>query len=87
MAAQILADRPSIWPETVRALIVQSAEWSDAMLTHLPVQPKKNDYRILLRRYGYGVPNLARAIRSNEKDVTLVVEREITPFRKRWLLR
>ena len=82
MAAQIMADRPSIWPETVRALIVQSAEWNDAMLTHLPVQPKKNDYRILLRRYGYGIPNLSRAIRSNETDVTLVIEREITPFRK-----
>ena len=28
MAAQILADRPTLWPETVRGLIVHSAEWT-----------------------------------------------------------
>ena len=80
MAAQILADEPDLWPETVRALIVHSAEWSEAMRGHLPVNPRQSDKRLLLRRYGYGIPNLSRAIRSLNSDVTLVVEGEIQPF-------
>jgi len=80
MAAQILADKPELWPETVRALIVHSAEWSPAMRGHLPVNPRQSDKRILLRRYGYGMPDLGRAIRSLNSDVTLVVEGEIQPF-------
>ena len=80
MAAQILADKPELWPETVRALIVHSAEWTPAMRGHLPVNPKLPDKRLLIRRYGYGVPDLRRAIRSLNSDVTLVIEGEIQPF-------
>lgn len=80
MAAQILADKPKLWPETVRALIVHSAEWSPAMHGHLPVSPTQLDKRLLLRRYGYGIPHLSRAIRSLNSDVTLVIEGEIQPF-------
>ena len=80
MAAQILADRPSLWPETVRALIVQSAEWTPAMRDHLPENPNQSDKRTLVRRYGYGVPDLGQAIRSLNSDVTLVIEGEFQPF-------
>jgi hypothetical protein len=38
--------------------------------------------RILTRRYGFGVPSLARAMSSVYNDVSLVIEREITPFVK-----
>ncbi len=31
LAASILADYPNLWPETVRALIVHSADWTPAM--------------------------------------------------------
>jgi hypothetical protein len=77
MAAQILADRPQLWPETVRALIVHSAEWTPAMKAHLG----EIDKNALLRRYGFGVPSLNRARRSQENNVTLVIERTIQPFR------
>lgn len=82
MAAQILADNDDAWPETVRALIVHSAEWTPAMRGHLPVNPRQNDKRVLLRRYGYGIPDLGRALRSMQSDVTLVMEREMQPFRR-----
>lgn len=80
MAAQVLADQKELWPETVRGLIVHSADWTPAMRGHLPVNPKQNHKRVLLRRYGYGVPDLARAIRSQNNDVTLVIENTMQPF-------
>lgn len=80
MAAQIYADNDDLWPETVRALIVHSAEWTPAMRGHLPVNPRTSDKRLLLRRYGYGVPDLGRALRSLNNDVTLVFEGELQPF-------
>lgn len=80
MAAQILSDRPQLWPETARALIVHSAEWTPAMLAHLPNDPNQSHWRLVMRRYGYGVPSLDRAIRSLSSDVTLVIESDLQPF-------
>jgi hypothetical protein len=80
MGAQILADRPDLWPETVRALLVHSAEWTPAMRGHLPAVPSQNEKRNLIRRYGYGVPDLSRAIRSLSNDVSMVIEGSVQPY-------
>lgn len=80
MAAQIWSDHIDLWPETVRALIVHSAEWTEQMLSHLPQDPRQIHKRLLVRRYGYGVPSLSRALWSMENDVTLVVESQLRPF-------
>ena len=80
MAAQILSDRPDLWPETVRALIIHSAEWTPAMLAHLPQNPNKSHQRLIMRRYGYGVPSLEKAARSLTSDVTMVIESDLQPF-------
>lgn len=77
MGAQILAEKPDLWPETVRGLIVHSAEWTDAMKAHLPAIGKP----ALLRRYGFGVPSLSRALGSLDNDVTIVTEDRIVPFK------
>lgn len=82
MAAQIMAAKSGLWPETVRALIVQSADWTPRMRGHAPEKPSKAEMRILTRRYGFGVPSLARAMSSVDNDVSLVIQREITPFVK-----
>jgi hypothetical protein len=76
MSAQILVERPELWPETVRALIVHSAKWTARMKAHLGTLDKKD----LLRRYGFGVPSLRRALHSLDNDVTMVVERTLQPF-------
>ena len=76
----MLSDQPALWPETVRALIVHSAEWTSAMLAHLPAQANQTHQRSLLRRYGYGVPSLTRALRSLASDVTLVIESDMQPY-------
>lgn len=82
LAAAIFADRRQLWPETVRGLIVHSAEWTKAMQGHLPSKSKRRQshWRTLVRRYGWGVPNLARAQRSITNDATLVIEAELAPF-------
>jgi hypothetical protein len=77
MAAQILAEQPQLWPETVRALMVHSAEWTPGMKAHLA----KIDNRTMLRRYGFGAPSLTRALRSLDNDVTMVIENTMQPFK------
>lgn len=71
---------PTRWPETIRALLVSSARWTEPMKAHLPGAPNKGHYEPLFQRYGYGVPDVARAGRSADDVVTLVVEDTIVPY-------
>ncbi len=80
MAAMISADYPEYWPETVRALIVHSAEWTRAMNTHMDRVKGKRLREKLIRRYGFGVPNISRALRSANDALTLIVQAKIRPF-------
>lgn len=80
MGASILAEYPALWPETVRALLVHSAEWTDPMQVRFNGAKKRRDRVALYRRYGMGVPNLLRATRSAADALTLVVQDTIRPF-------
>ncbi len=80
LASRIWSSYPGRWPETIRALLVASARWTPAMQAHLPRRPKKGDYERLFRRYGYGVPDVQRAMRSAADAVTLIVEDTIVPY-------
>lgn len=58
-----MAAYPTLRPETIRALIVHSARWTDAMLDmYLPENPNKGDFVNLIRHCGWGAPNLERAL-------------------------
>jgi hypothetical protein len=80
MAAQILVEYPGLWPETVRGLIVHSAEWSPGMRSQFGAAATKASYRTLVRACGYGVPSLTRALQCQSNSLTLVAEAEIQPF-------
>jgi len=83
MAAQLMAEYPGLWPETIRALIVHSAEWSEAMRqAFLPGngQPTKAEIANLVRHCGFGVPDLDRAMWSVENSLTMVCEERLHPF-------
>lgn len=80
MAGSISAVYPDLWPETVRGLLVHSAEWTPAMKTCFDQNDGKTARARLLRRYGFGVPSLERALRSAENAVTLLVQDSIRPF-------
>src|SRR5207245_9204440 len=76
MAAQIMAAYPALRPETVRALIVNSAEWTLAMLQMYPSQGArrtKQEYSALIRHCGWGVPSLERTLWSVGDSLSLVV--------------
>jgi len=83
LAAQIMATYPQLWPETVRALMVHSAEWTAKMKQmFLPANqnPGKSDYVNLLRRCGFGVPDIARALWSIKNSLTMVIQKSLHPF-------
>lgn len=77
---ELWSEYPDLWPETIRGLYVGSARWTPSMRGHLPANPQKGDYARLFRRYGYGVPDLARARRSASNALTLILQDEITPY-------
>ena len=85
LAAQIMVVYPDLWPETIRALIVHSAEWTSAMKrTFKPENGNwsKNDYLNLVRLCGFGVPNLDRALWSVSNSLTMVVQESLHPFKR-----
>lgn len=80
MAATIESQYPTLWPESVRGLIVHSAKWTPAMKSHLKGSDGKRARERLMRRYGYGVPELPRALRSAGDSLTLIAQGIISPF-------
>lgn len=81
-SARIMAGRPELWPETVRALMVHSAEWTPAMRAWFNAAGSQAQKAALLRRYGWGVPDLDRALLSASNDATLMIEDALLPFRR-----
>lgn len=75
-AATIWTKYPKLWPETIRALLVHSANWTAAMLAEFP-HNKRHDR---LRCYGYGVPDLEAALKSAANAATLIVEESLQPY-------
>lgn len=80
MAARIIAARRELRLETIRALIIHSAEWTPPMRARFD-RANFNSKLNLLRRYGWGVPDLDRALRSTATDATLMIEDTLRPLR------
>lgn len=83
-AGQLYAAYPELWPETVRGLMVHSAEWTPAMLARYvdssPWTATKTQVRNLMRHCGHGVPSMDAALWSVENELTLVYQGELQPF-------
>ena len=85
LAAQVMAEYSHLWPETVRALIVHSSEWTEAMKrAWLPQnrRARKQDYGRLIQSCGFGVPDLDRALWSVANSLTMVLQERLQPFKK-----
>jgi hypothetical protein len=72
---------PDYWPESLRGLLIHSAEWTREMLAHrsiadINITEKTN----ILRKYGYGVPDLDKAIWCASNFTTLIIQQHLTPF-------
>jgi hypothetical protein len=83
---RLQAALPDLWPETHRALVVDSAAWPQPIRKQLIGRgahwktSSKGKKQQILREVGYGVPDIERAILSARNDVTLVAQAEIQPF-------
>ena len=84
MAAKLQSMYPDYWSETIRGLMVHSAEWTPEMREAFLPSQTKSAYRQLLHTCGYGVPSLARARYSVENSLTLVAQAELQPFDEKW---
>lgn len=83
-AADIQAQYPNAWPETIRALIVHSADWTEELKRQCGINPnsRRRDYANLLRTCGFGVPDLGLALRSAANSVVLIAQETIQPFKQ-----
>lgn len=79
LGAILQAQYPTLWPETIRGLLVHSARWTPAMKARFP---RKQQRASLLRCYGYGVPELERARWSARDALTLIAENTLQPYEK-----
>lgn len=79
IAAMIWARYPRLWPETVRGLLIHSATWTPAMQARFEGD-QKSSVQKRLRCFGYGVPNLGRALFCLHNTATLLYEGELQPF-------
>ena len=79
-AAILAADYPQLWPETIRGILVHSADWTGEMLRQAPGD-NQDDRRHRLRCFGYGVPDLDLARYTVENHVSLLHQGEIQPFK------
>ncbi len=82
-AALIRAEYPDLWPETVRALIVHSADWTAEMCRQLAHgKSDRQQARQRVRCVGFGAPDLDRALWSAPNSLALIVEDRLQPFEK-----
>ncbi|MFT6373280.1 MAG: hypothetical protein ACJAZT_002040 [Gammaproteobacteria bacterium] len=85
--AELKAEYPNLWPETIRALTVHSADWTDEMYQLIDAERsgkaiKKAHMSNLTRMVGFGVPNLDKATKSANNSLSLVIQDELQPFYK-----
>lgn len=83
MAARLIAEYPDLRVETIRGLMVHSAQWSHAMKQQFlsnPANPSKGDVARLVRHCGFGQPDLSNALWSLENSLTLICEDSLQPF-------
>jgi hypothetical protein len=82
MCARLWDAYPNAWPETIRGLMVHSAEWPSALQEQFTRSNATDTENItnLLRVAGYGVPDFSRALQSARNSLTLIAEQTIQPF-------
>lgn len=81
LSATLLSIYPDYWPETIRGLLIHSAEWTEELKRPFDLT-KKAGYKNLLRFCGYGTPNVEKLFWSASNSLTLIAESSLQPFFK-----
>ncbi len=76
LAGRMMVALPERWPETIRGLIIHSAEWTATMRNQLAACTTEQQKLAFVRKFGYGVPTYERAALSAANDLTLIAEDE-----------
>ncbi|MFT6030752.1 MAG: hypothetical protein ACI8O8_002498 [Oleiphilaceae bacterium] len=82
LCGHLRAEYPEYWEETIRALLIHSAEWPEGLKNQFLTSNSKTDFSNLLKICGYGVPNIERAKYSANNALNMIVQSEIQPFTK-----
>lgn len=82
--AKLYSEFPNAWPETIRALVVHSAQWTENMVNQCRVGITRPGelYKNLLRSCGYGIPSFDRAVNCYKNSLTLISENTLKPYYK-----
>lgn len=83
LCASIQAEYPALWPETVRGLVVHSAEHTDAMNARARryAAARGSLQQALLERFGHGRPDRTTAMENAADALTLINQAHLRPFR------
>ena len=76
----VMAEYPDFWPETVRALLIHSARWTEAMKSRFSPLNLKSKYGQLLRYCGWGAPDIQDLFWSTQSALTLIAQEAIQPY-------
>lgn len=82
IAAMVQSAYPEFWPETVRALLVHSADWTPAMKKRFEPLNTREKIGRLLRYCGFGRPDLNELFWSARNRLTLIAQDSLQPFDK-----
>ena len=81
-AAELYHNYPNYWPETIRALVIHSADWTPAMLGgHVIADLNFAQKLKIIATVGYGVPNFQKARFSASNSLSLVIQRTLKPYK------
>lgn len=85
-AAVLASEYPEYWPETIRGLLVHSAEWTQRMFERMGQLEMRHSRRVvnetMLRSFGFGVPSLDRARYSASHLLTLIAQNDLKPYKR-----
>lgn len=82
LAAMLQAQYPEFWPETIRALLIHSAQWTEAMKSRFAPLSTQEEYRRILQYCGFGVPDEQALFWSAKDSLTLIAQDALQPFVK-----
>lgn len=81
-AAELYYFYPAYWPETIRALIIHSADWTPAMLGGHQLNELTPHQKLkLIATVGYGVPSFSKARYSASNSLSLIIQRTLKPYK------
>ena len=80
LAALAMSAYPDYWPETIRGLLTHCANWTPTMREQIARRTRLTQRVLVLKRYGWGVPDAPGVLHSARSAVTTVTQDEFVPF-------